>query len=143
MGEALTRKAGPLPVWAWAAVALVAFLAFRHLHPSGAAAATSTTGAGTPSDNAATDQPYMPGFDASTGGNAVGGGIGAAGVPTVINNYYYGDQATQQALGGGTASGAPASGAPQRRVDPGVGGLPKPPPLSSSTLPTRTPSGAF
>jgi hypothetical protein len=54
LGERLTAKAGPLPVWAWAALLLGAFLAYQHFHSS--ASSTTNAGAGTTggTDNADT-----------------------------------------------------------------------------------------
>lgn len=93
----ITQKVGPLPVWAYAAVLVLAYFLYRRSHPSG-----SSTG-GTPSGGpATTDQAYVPGFDAAGAGG--GGGIGSVGTPGVVNNYYYGDLAAQQANGGGTSA---------------------------------------
>lgn len=46
----MTRKVGPLPVWAWAAVILGAYLLYSHFHPSSATAASTPVGADPGSD---------------------------------------------------------------------------------------------
>lgn len=83
----LFSKVGPLPAWAWGALALVAFFAFQHFH-----------GGGTPQ---AVDNPVEgQGLDPNTTANA------DSGIPTVDPSqagYNYGD-----VLGGnygGTTSG--------------------------------------
>lgn len=62
----LTRKAGPLPVIAWAGIALVAFLLYRHY----TAGSTTSASGGQSATPAATDQ--------SGTGNGTGGGGGPA-----------------------------------------------------------------
>lgn len=94
---AVTRKVGPLPLWAWVGVVVLGYVAYRHFRGGGSTGGGNT--AGTP---ATTDQAYVPGFDAA--GASGGGGIGSTATPGVVNNYYYGDQAAQQAAGGGTAA---------------------------------------
>lgn len=99
---ALTRKVGPLPLWVWVvAVAGIGYWLYRRSHPS-TATSSSTGSTGT----APTDQTtYVPGFDAA--GASGGGGIGSTGTPGTVNNYYYGDQGSVQASGGGTSPGGP------------------------------------
>lgn len=72
--NALTRKLGPLPVWAWAIVVAGVYLLYRN-YKSGTAGATG----------AATANP-VPGSDQSGSGLGTGGGIGASTAPTVIYN---------------------------------------------------------
>lgn len=114
MTETFTRKLGPLPVWAWVGVLVAAYFLYRRLHPS-TPTSSSTGSTGT----APTDQTtYVPPFDAAS--MSGGGGIGSTGVPSTVNNYYYGDQAAQQSMGGGTSPGQPVGvnpTTPQRRVD--------------------------
>lgn len=88
----LTRKLGPLPVWAWAAAILVAYYAFNRLKASNATAPSDGTGA------------YVPGFD-SVNGSAYNTPPGSS-----ITNNYYGDQNAGQASGGGTSSGGHTQG---------------------------------
>jgi len=91
----LTQKAGPLPVWAWVGLALVAFFLYRRLHPS-----TPSTGGGP----APTDQStFVPGFDAGALGG--GGGIGDTTVPAAAASAD-GTSTTEsaQSFGGGTTS---------------------------------------
>lgn len=66
LGARLGRKVGPLPVWAWAAVILGAYLLYSRLHPGAA------TSGGTTALTASTD----PG---STTGGDTSGGVGSAG----------------------------------------------------------------
>lgn len=61
----LTGKVGPLPVWAWAALILGAYLLYTHLHPSTVATSADATPVGTGDDSAA----QQPGGGA---GNAAG-----------------------------------------------------------------------
>lgn len=119
---AITRKVGPLPLWAYAAILVVGYFLYQRLHTtgsgtSGASSTTSADGSGT----------YVPPFDAASGG--IGGGIGAAGLGTTTNNYYYGDQGAGQATGGGTSSGTgDGTGGGSTTVPPNnpapTGGLP-------------------
>ena len=106
----ITRKVGPLPLWAYAAVLVLAYYLYRRSHP-----ASSSPSGGTP---ATTDQAYVPPFDAP----GIGGGIGATGLPNVTNNYYYGDQAAGQADGGGTSSGRGDTGGGGGDASGGGGG---------------------
>lgn len=56
LGARLTGKVGPLPVWAWAALILGAYLLYSHFHQTAAApAATDTT-----SDTSMTDPNATP-----------------------------------------------------------------------------------
>lgn len=100
-GNPLTRKLGPLPMWAWLVLVVAAFYLYRRSHPSSG----GTAGAGTSSTDAANP---VPGFDAAS--MSGGGGIGATATPQVVNNYYYGTTAAAQAAGGGTSPGATATG---------------------------------
>ena len=97
VADRLTRKVGPLPVWGWAALILIAYVAYNHFKGSSkASGAPSTTDAqGT----------YVPPFDAASGG------INGAYTPGTGNvyNYYYGDQNAGQAGGGGTGGSTPGS----------------------------------
>lgn len=107
----ITRKVGPLPVWAYVAIGVLAFYLYRRSHPS---SSTSGSSAGTPST---TDQAYVPPFDAAT--SAGSGGIGSTPTTSTVNNYYYGDLGTAQASGGGTSNnehGPP--GYPPRPIGP-------------------------
>lgn len=134
----ITSKAGPLPVWAWAALVVVAYFLYRRLHGGSSSTGSSSTGS---TGAAPTDQTtYVPPFDAA---NSFGsGGIGASGVPSTVNNYYYGDTAGQQAAGGGTS---PGSGSPTNSPPPPPGHQGELPPPSSPPSRAGIPatSGAY
>lgn len=115
----ITRKVGPLPVWAYAALLLLAYVLYRHYKggtTSSAPTDTTQTAANT----------YVPGFDAAGAGG--GGGIGDTSLPNTVNNYYYGTQGSTQADGGGTSSGTTSTGSgtggPQRGGGPSGEGPP-------------------
>lgn len=145
---AITRKVGPLPLWAWAALFLVGFILYRRMRGSGSGSGTSGPAADT---SQTTDNTYVPGFDAAGAGG--GGGIGTPGTVSTVNNYYYGDQAAVQATGGGTAAtgiappksptgimqpGGSVTGMPPtgpRRVDPGPVFIPHPPVVAPVSQP--------
>lgn len=97
----LTRKVGPLPAWAWAAVVVGAYLAYRHYGGSGgsptvqgtpvvpnvgSAAQQPSGGQGTPADNSSSDLLSALGANtqaadallAAVQGAAAGGGLGVA-----------------------------------------------------------------
>jgi hypothetical protein len=118
----ITRKVGPLPVWAYAGLLVLGYLAYRHFHPSSSSSTASTTDTG---DTSTSDQSYVPPFDAAD----VSGGIGSTGLPSTVNNYYYGTEPP----GGGTASGAPTG----TTVTP-VGTTPEGAPPASTTRATGT-----
>lgn len=124
----LTQKAGPLPVWAWAALLLGAFFLYRRLNPSG-----QTTGSTASGSSSGTDQAYVPPFDAAS--LSGGGGIGSTTTPGNVYNYYYGDQGAAQAGGGGTASG-PITGTPAGPGTPGTSGGETTQPISEGINPT-------
>lgn len=149
---AITRKAGPLPVWAWAAVVLVGYLAYKHLKGSSATSAQAP-------DTTQTDQnTYVPGFDAAGAGG--GGGIGDTTLPQTIYNYYYppgssppppdpnGGGSTGGNSGGGNSGGGVVSGVPiSHYAEVGRAGLPAPgvaggSPPSQFQVPVRTQIGA-
>lgn len=48
LGQRLTAKVGPLPVWGWAVAILGAYLLYTRLHPAAAAATSSTNSTATP-----------------------------------------------------------------------------------------------
>lgn len=112
-GPSISRKLGPLPLYAWAGLAVVAFLLYRHFHGSGSSLAT--TGGST----------AVPLGDQSGSGlsDLGSGGLGSATLPDVIvNNYLPGPTpdttgATSTPGGStstsptGTSSTAPASSA--------------------------------
>ena len=91
MPERLGRKLGPLPVYAWAIIAVGAFLLWRHYKGN---AATGSAGA------APTGTNPVPFGDASS----VGGGIGNAQVPDVVQTITQPGADGAQASGGGTSS---------------------------------------
>jgi hypothetical protein len=95
----LTQKAGPLPVWAWAALALVAFVLYRRMHKS--SASTQTPGAAAPTDQTT----YVPASTSTA--TPPGGGIGQTGLNP---NDPFGAAPGAQALGGGTAPAPPRPG---------------------------------
>jgi hypothetical protein len=144
--KAITRKVGPLPLWAYAAILVVGYFLYKRTKGGSTSSGTSGPAADTTQTAANT---YVPGFDAAGAGG--GGGIGSTATPGVVNNYYYGDQGSVQATGGGTSSGGdpsgvmtpgggstggpirapgPISGPPTRPVD-GAPGSPGGPPLGS------------
>lgn len=87
----LTRKLGPLPVYAWALIALGAFLLWRH-YKGGAA-----TGSAGSSPTGTNPVPFgdQAGFS---------GGIGSANVPPVVETITQPGADGAQASGGGTSS---------------------------------------
>lgn len=100
----LTRKVGPLPVYAWALLLIAAYLAYNHFKNAGATNSAST--AADTTNSASGTGTYVPGFDAASGG------INGAYTPGTGNvyNYYYGDQNAAQAGGGGTSNGTSSGG---------------------------------
>lgn len=115
----LTAKVGPLPVWAWAAVILGAFLAYQHFHGSGSGAAASTAGGssgGTPSDAGG-----VAGTDGSGGLSASGdtsGGAGNGGPADNLPAYLFPQIQSQPAFQSGTN---PVTGYPVGAINPSTG----------------------
>ena len=99
---ALTKKAGPLPVWVWGAGGLLVVAAFLYFRSQ---AGASTTTAGTPS-SATTD----PSGSGSGGGTATSTGGGSTGGTT----QDYGGSGG----GSGSASAGPSSPAASSTVNP-------------------------
>lgn len=136
---AVTRKLGPLPVWAWAGVIVIGFLLYRHFRGGGSSAAAPTA------TGATTDQTYVPPFDAA--GASGGGGIGTTGTSPAGISDTAGDV---QLTGGGTSTGlspgTTAGGGQQTVTDTnGVTGTitvsapsSPPPPISSYQRPVDT-----
>lgn len=116
----ITRKVGPLPLWAYAVIVVVAYYLYKHY--SGSSSSTSTN-----STTDTTANPVPP-FDAAT--SAGSGGIGYTPAQSTVNNYYYGDQNAGQAGGGGTSSGFGPN-------PPGQG------PITSQGPGSKTPSATF
>lgn len=120
----LTRKVGPLPAWAWAALLLVGFYIYQRRKSSAA------SGGGQPSSSAANSTGNVanpvPGFDAAANTGTGASGYGTQ--PGTIINNYYGTAAAGQATGGGTSSGGPAGTL-------GGGGSTKPGALSPAPVP--------
>lgn len=94
MPERLSRKLGPLPVYAWALIAVGAFLLYRRYKGNAATGSAGSSPTGT--------NPVPFGDQASFGS----GGIGNAQVPNAIQDVP-GQNVTDstQAAGGGTSSG--------------------------------------
>ena len=128
----ITRKVGPLPLWAYAALLVVAYVAYKHFKGGGSSGTTSTT---PPQQGDVVANP-VPGFDAA--GASGGGGIGATSTPSTVNNYYYGDQAAGQAAGGGTATFGPNPPSLERISYPG-NPINTPRPQSQGGQPTQRP----
>lgn len=91
MPERLSRKLGPLPVYAWAIIAVGAFLLWRRYKGN---AATGSAGSSPTGTNP------VPFGDASS----IGGGIGNAQVPDVVQTITQPGADPTQASGGGTSS---------------------------------------
>jgi hypothetical protein len=68
--DRFTRKLGPLPVWAWAALILVGYFAYNHFKNAPAANTTDPNAPANPADTGT----YVPPFDSTTG--ATGGAYG-------------------------------------------------------------------
>lgn len=129
----LTRKIGPLPLYAWAGVVVVAYLLYRHF--KGASSSSSALG-GTAADTA---QTYVPAGDQSGSGSSDAGSSPAGvGVTTAVP-----DTATDNT----TTTGAPtatSSVAPprtwQQYTNEILGVLPQPitPNSSGSTVAAGT-----
>lgn len=100
LGQRLTAKAGPLPVWAWAAVILGAYLLYTHLHP---ATAATTTGATTDTTADTSDQTPVSAGDT---GNppASGGGDPGSNVNDTLLSQLSGFQSSIDALTGAVQS---------------------------------------
>jgi hypothetical protein len=105
--EALTRKAGPLPVWAWALIAGAAIYVYR-TRKSLAGGAT-IDGGGTGSGGATS-----PGVSDSTGG---GDASSSPPVPLAPGESIY-DPTTHQLLGGSPAQQDPGGGNDMTPMDP-------------------------
>lgn len=74
-GSGLTRKVGPLPLWAWAAVAVVVgYVVYKHFQ--GASASSAQTAADTSAPQDSTSSPTSP----ADSGSGSGGGSGDSGV---------------------------------------------------------------
>lgn len=71
LGQRLTAKAGPLPVWAWAAVILGAYLLYSHFHTAASSSSTTASTDGTSTDT--TDQTPVT---SDTSGNPPASGQG-------------------------------------------------------------------
>lgn len=88
-GNLLTKKLGPLPGWAWAAVALGGYYLWKKRQAATAAAAattspTTSTGALSPAPAGAGSYGYFgPGVGAGGGGPVPTGATGATGSPFV------------------------------------------------------------
>jgi hypothetical protein len=126
LSQRLTAKAGPLPVWAWAAVLLGAFLAYNHFHSSSSSTSTSSTGAGgssTGTTDTTTDTTPVTSGDSSSDTGTGGGGGSASNVNDELLSQLSGFQssidsltaAVQQSDGTG---GLPGSG----NIDWGIPG---------------------
>ena len=92
MRERLTRKLGPLPVYAWAILALGAFLLYRRYKGN---AATGSAGSSSPTGTNPVPFGDQAGF---------GGGIGSAQVPNTVETITQPGADSAQASGGGTSS---------------------------------------
>lgn len=92
MPERLSRKLGPLPVYAWALIAVGAFLLWRHYKGN---AATGSAGSSTPTGTNPVPFGDQAGFS---------GGIGNAQVPPVVETITQPGADGAQASGGGTTS---------------------------------------
>jgi len=91
-GNILTRKMGPLPIWAWAGIALVAVYLYRRY--SGAASAATTTTAASTTQPTETLQ--------TAGGTYTGPVGGAPGAVTNPSSTAPGTGGTSPGNGGGT-----------------------------------------
>jgi hypothetical protein len=98
--SAVTRKLGPLPVWAWVGVVVAGYLLYRHFAGGGTASTAASTDA--------TDQTYVPPFDAAT--SAGSGGIGSTTLPTPGTAPTTGAESTPPM--------PPTAGAPPRATTP-------------------------
>lgn len=135
----LTRKAGPLPVWAWALAVVAAYLAYRHLHAGStvdhgqtpvvpnvtgsSAAQQPSAGMGTAADNSSND--LLSALNANTAAadallTAVQGGSGTGGM-----GIAGGSGTTGSASGASTVSSTSTVTAPT--VDSGVNNAPADP----------------
>ena len=92
-GSQFTRKLGPLPVWAWAAVILGGYYLYNHFRNAKSTAAAPSSDPSNPGTGT-----YVPGFDAASG---AGGSSYSTPPGTTITNNYYG----QKPDGGGTSTG--------------------------------------
>lgn len=95
MPERLRRKLGPLPVYAWALIAVGAFLLWRHYKGN---AATGSAGSSTPTGTNPVPFGDQAGFS---------GGIGNAQVPPMVETITQPGADSAQASGGGTSSSNP------------------------------------
>lgn len=141
LGARLTGKVGPLPVWAWAAVILGAYLLYSHFHPSTAAASSTTDST---SDTSSTDSNATP--VGSSSGNPPASGQGSTvdnmtGDPlsTSIDALTQAVQQEQAFLQGNSGS-ADYSG--QSGINPGSIDLPAIPDNSTPAAPAATPAPA-
>lgn len=105
--ESLTRKLGPLPVWAWALIAGVAVYLYRIRSVGGSALTSALTGAGASGGGS--------GVDAGNGTGAVGsgGGIGGGGDPVTLQP----GETVYDPNNGKLVSGAPEQQVPPTEPD--------------------------
>lgn len=100
IGEALTRKLGPLPAWAWGGVVGIAALGYRALRGPGATGANSSSGAvhTIGGDGAGFDYGDLPdiGSGGGSGGTPTLPPIGGDQLPGVIGNITAGFTLQQQ-----------------------------------------------
>lgn len=142
--DRLTRKLGPLPVWAWAAIVVGAAIAYSHFHAKTAAASTGpadtgqgamaanpidtgagvggSAGAGGPMDNLSPDAlaalySSLGGFVGTTGTGGADATTAAASSTSALSTTD-----TAQASGGGTSSGAFLAPIPVAGTSTGTGG---------------------
>lgn len=132
--EGLTRKVGPLPAWAWAALLLVGYFLYTRMKGS------STAGSSTTSSTGADMNPVPAATDQTDSG--LGGGFG--GGPTNIYNYYGQNPADTGGTGAGSGDGSGTGGT--GGTPGGTGGNPShgetpPPQGSGAPPPTSSPPG--
>jgi hypothetical protein len=151
---ALTRKAGPLPVWAWAALALVAGYVYLHrapaatggtqlpYTPSGTSAAQRpSSGQGTPADNGNSDL-----LDALGNNLAAGDALLAA---LQAGGQGGGSGITGSSTGAGASTGASSTDATTApTIDSGTNNAPTSQaaiadPSPSPTITTTPPEGVY
>jgi hypothetical protein len=126
--DALTRKLGPLPAWAWALVAGIAVYWYRNKGLSLTSSSTTTGGSVTP--NSPTPQPITtlaPGESAydpntgqlltSPGGDTTGAGAGGTDIGGSLDSLA---QAIEDAISAGSGGGdtSTPSGAPAQKAAP-------------------------
>lgn len=137
----LTRKAGPLPVWAWAAVILGAYFLYTRLSSSGSSSASTDTTAVTSTDSTGDSGAQVP----ASGGGSAADNVSGDLLDGLNANTASLDALTSQILSQPTPysnfGDGPLAGAPAEDTGQGSGPAASPSPAPAPTTPAAVPAG--